>query len=128
MYNPQGGYNQYVQQQQLSVQAADRVTLIRMLLEGAISFNKKAQFALEKGEKKETLEAVDRAARIVLHLYSCLNFDDGGEVAEHLGQLYNYVCDQYIIFQMDMNNFKSLESINDVLNTILEGWKQLPNT
>lgn len=128
MYNPQGGYSQYVQQQQLSVQAADRVTLIRMLLEGAISFNRKAQFSLEKGEKKDVLEAVDRAARIVLHLYSCLNFDEGGEVAERLGQLYNYVCDQYIIFQMDMNNYKSLESINDVLNTILEGWKQLPST
>lgn len=127
MYNAQGGYNQYLQQQKMAIQTADRVTLIRMLLEGAISFNKKVEFALESNDSKAALEYIDRAARIVMHLYSCLNFEDGGEVADRLGRLYNYVCDQYIVFQKNMDNKDPLNSINSVLSTLLEGWKQLPN-
>ena len=122
----QNPYGQYKQQQNRAIETADRVTLITMLLEGAISYNKKALLALENNDKKAVLEYVECAVKVVLHLYSCINFDEGGEVAERLGKLYNYICDQYIVFRKQLPNTAAMDSINKVLETILEGWKQLP--
>lgn len=123
VHNP---YQQYQQSKKQSIETADRVTLITMLLEGALSYNKRAIIALEEGEKKLVLENVDSAVKIVLHLYSCINFDQGGEVAEKLASLYNFVCDQYVRFQKEANDKAILESVNSILETIFEAWKQLP--
>lgn len=126
MQSPYGPYSQYREQQKIAIQTADRVQLITMLLEGALSYNKKALMAKEGSDHKAVLEYVDCAVKIVLHLYSCLNFDDGGEIADRLGKLYNFVCDQYVVFQKDTDNLKVMGDINTVLETILEGWKKLP--
>ncbi|MCP5464808.1 MAG: flagellar export chaperone FliS [Deltaproteobacteria bacterium] len=123
VYSP---YNQYRQHQNNAVQDADPVTLITMLLEGAISLNKKAKLCLEQDDTKTALEAVENGTKIVMHLYASLDFDNGGEIAEKLGSLYHYVCDQYVLFQKDPKDMAPLESINQVLVTILDGWKQIP--
>ncbi len=119
-------YGQYRQQKNTIIESADRVTLISMLLEGAINYNKKALIAVEQKDQKSALEFVDYGVKIILHLYSCLNFDEGGEVAERLGTLYNYACDQYVLFQKKPDTSKELESINRILAIVLDGWKQLP--
>lgn len=124
MYN--SPYGQYRQQKNRDIEMADKVTLIAMLLEGALNYNKKALLALEVGDKKAVLEYVEYAVKIILHLYSCINFDEGGEIADRLGSLYNYVCDQYIVFRKNLPSHEAMNSINQVLNTILDGWKQLP--
>ena len=123
VYSP---YGQYRLQKNHVIASADRVTLIAMLLEGALSYNKKALLALEDKNEVMALESIDYAVRIVLHLYACLNFEDGGEIADRLGKLYNYVCNQYISWQKNLKNTAAIESINNILGTIYEGWKQLP--
>ena len=119
-------YAQYRQQKNQVIESADRVTLIAMLLEGAISYNKKAVLSLEQGDDRAVLEYVNYAIKIILHLYSCLNFDEGGEIAERLGKIYNYVCDQYLVYQKNIKDTTPIDTINTVLGTILEGWKKLP--
>lgn len=122
IYSP---YQRYEKQKQHEVLTASPVKLVGMLLEGAILFNKRAAVALEDGRKVNCLEFADRACKIVMHLYNCLDFDSGGEVAGKLGTLYSYLLDQYADFVKGNRKPETLASINNVLGVILEGWKQI---
>lgn len=123
--------NQYKQQRLQEIQSASRIDLIIMLLEGAVSYNRKALLAQEKGDKILILESIESASKIIMHLYSCLDFEKGGEIAKHLGDLYDYICDRYvsfrkIILRQNEQDPAVLNSINQVLGHVLEAWKQLP--
>ena len=121
-----GGYQQYRRQREQEIQTASRVKLVIMLLEGAICFNRKAMAAMEKKERVVALENTDRANKIIMHLYESLNFEQGGRVSEQLASLYNYICDCYSKFAKRDNSAVSvLDSVNTVLNTLLEGWRKI---
>ncbi|OVE82218.1 hypothetical protein BVY03_01400 [bacterium K02(2017)] len=123
-----GPYAQYKRQKDHAIESADRVTLITMLLEGALSYNKKVLAALDDYDKMSALEYTDYGVKIVLHLYSCLDFEQGGEIATRLGRLYNYVCDQYVVFQKCPDSEAPINNINKVLTLILDGWKKIPKS
>ena len=123
VYSP---YQQYQRQKNIEVETADRVKLISMLLEGAICFNKKALVCLECDDHVKTMEFAVRGQKIVMHLYECLDFDnEGAEIAKQLGRLYSYCGDEYAKFLKGDKVASRLESINEVLGTLLEGWKQI---
>lgn len=122
VYSP---YQHYQKQQQHEVLTASPVKLVGMLLEGAILFNKRAMAALEDGRKVNCLEFSDRACKIVMHLYNCLDFDKGGDVAAKLASLYSYLLDQYADFVKGNRKPETLASINHILGVIYDGWKQL---
>ncbi|MBF0104353.1 MAG: flagellar protein FliS [Deltaproteobacteria bacterium] len=125
VYNP---YAQYRNQRNHLIESADRVTLVSMLLEGAINYNKKALLALEQDDRITVLESINYATKIVLHLYSCLNFEEGGEIADRLAKLYHFICEQYVVYQKNIKNTVPVITINRILSSIHEGWKTLPNT
>lgn len=122
-YSP---HQQYRRQKEQEVRTAGRVKLVVMLLEGAICFNKKAEAAMESGHRNVVLENVDRAAKIVMHLYESLNFEQGGKVSEQLASLYNYICDRYAKFvKGKLEDRTTLASVNGVLGTLLDAWKKI---
>ncbi len=126
----QNPYQQYRQNQTHNVNSASRVELIAMLLEGAVNYNKKVLIGIEDKNMKVALEHIDNATKIITHLYSCLDLDNGGEVAENLGKLYAYCIEEYIgaqklILKKQYDPSKIL-AINRVVETILDGWRQLP--
>ena len=123
VYNP---YAAYKNQKNHLIESADRITLVSMLLEGAINYNKKALLALDQGDQIVVLENVHYATKIVIHLYSSLNFEEGGEIASRLGKLYNFICEQYTSFHKDFRNKAPIETINKILRSIYEGWKTIP--
>lgn len=121
-----GPYQQYKRQKEHDIQSASRVKLVVMLLEGAICFNKKAAMAVEANNKVAILENIDRANKIVMHLYESLNFDQGSKISEQLASLYSYICDRYTKFvKGKMDDLKDINSINTVLGTLLEAWKKI---
>ena len=95
MHNP---LLQYRHQQKNTIEQADRVKLITMLLEGAIRYNKKALLAIESKNIPAALENSDAGYKIVMHLYNCLDLAKGEKVVESLANLYNYCSDQYYSF------------------------------
>ena len=118
-------YQQYQKQKDHDVRSASPVKLIGMLLEGAILFNKRAIASIEEKRRVNALEQADRACKIVLHLYNCLDFDRGGEISDKLASLYNYILDQYVRFAKGDVKVVTLEGVNRILDTILQGWKQV---
>src|SRR4051812_2428245 len=120
IYNP---YSQYSKQNQSEIAQADPVKLVSLLLEGAVRFVKRALMEAENKKTKEVLESIDSASKIIIHLYGCLDFEKGGDVAERLSTLYSYIIDQITHVSKHPDDKGSLNSINEVLNIILDGWK-----
>lgn len=118
-------YQQYQKQKDNDVRSASPVKLIGMLLEGAVLFNKKAIAAIDENRRVNALEYADRGCKIVLHLYNCLDFERGGEISDKLASLYNYILTQYRGFARGDTRAETLVSINTILGTIHEGWKQV---
>ena len=101
-----------------------QIDLILQVYDGAIGSLKSARAAYESERLTDGREQMDKAKRFVTHLYTTLNMEKGGEVAENLGKLYAYVISQSYVVQAT----KDLEMIDDmvtVLDNLRGGWRGL---
>lgn len=68
--------------------------LVVMLYDEAIANLEIAVEAIEKGEIEARFEATARVADIISQLYLALDLEQGGEIAENLGGIYNFILTQ----------------------------------
>lgn len=112
-------YQKYKQSQVLS---ASKEALLLMLYEAAIKFTKKAIIAIEQKDIGGRGENIGRAYDIILELNNTLDHKIGGEIADNLERLYNYMTDQLV-----KSNIKGdpepLKSVVKILENLYEGWK-----
>ena len=69
-------------------------------------------------------QALGRAHAIVSELQVSLNHDDGGAIARNLDSLYRYVLDALIRANVEGER-QVLESVVDVLETLVSGWREV---
>jgi flagellar protein FliS len=95
--------------------------LIQMLLDGALEKMTIAKSAMERNDIQSKGENISWAIRIIGGLQASLDPDKGGEIAETLGSLYNFVVGH--LSQANAKNDPVLidESI-DIIRNIKEGW------
>lgn len=67
-----------------------------MLYEGAIRYTNQAIKLMHSDDISGSNAAIQRAQDIVYELISCLNFDQGKEIAENLNALYTYTIELYV--------------------------------
>ena len=98
--------------------------LIIMMYEGAVKF---VNLAIEGVDNKDLSKKgiyINKAHDIINELSLALDMKKGGEIAQKLESLY-----QFILHQLTLANIKSdrkaLESILNVLVTLLEAWTEL---
>jgi flagellar protein FliS len=117
------------QYQQVSIHSgimdASPHRLVQMLLEGALERIALAKGNMANNEIANKGENISKAIAIVGGLQSSLNIDSGGEIAENLNNLYDYMALRLVIA-----NSRNDESIlNEVANLIVEikmGWDSIP--
>ena len=98
--------------------------LIIMLFSGAAKFLNQARTHLKMDAIAEFSDSIERVHRIVYHLYTTLDFDQGGEIAERLAALYTFIIGQLYI----VNSTKNDNIITDLLviiNDLKEGWQNV---
>ena len=118
--------NQIEQYQRSQVSGMSQRELILMLYSGAIRFLNEARDAINQERFDRSWTKLDRARKIVLHLYSTLNMD-AGQIAKDLAALYSYIVEQICV----ANARHETEPINtciEVLRTVREAWEQIPDT
>lgn len=96
--------------------------LIVMLYTGAIKFVTQAKGHLSESSPEKYSDAIERAHRIIYHLYSTLDFERGGEIASRLGALYTFIIGQLYL----VNSTKNVTILDDllvILNDLREGWQ-----
>lgn len=100
--------------------------MIVLLYSGALKFLDQAEEELSKDNTNGFADKVERVHRIVYHLYTTLDFEAGGEIADKLGSLYSFVISQLYI----LNSTRSEKIINDlreILVNLKEGWQSIGN-
>lgn len=102
------------------VSSAGPLRIVVLMYEGAIRFGGQA---LEKFDDPAARGgALGRMHRVVSELLSALDRDQGGEIAGNLDALYTYALDAITQANVSSDR-KALESVIEVLQTLLAGWR-----
>ena len=118
--------NQYRKiQSQSAVNDASPHMLIAMLFRGALDNIAVARGAIERGQAALKGEKIGRAIDIVDNLRSSLDMSVGGEVAQNLKDLYDYMEGRLLTANME-DNAQALEEVASLLGEIAQGWNAMP--
>ncbi len=101
-----------------------QLDLIIQVYDGALAAFRAARNAYEANDAEEGYQQLQKAKRFVTHLYTTLNPEQGGEIAENLGKLYTFILNQVSVAEAT----KDLTIIDDninILNNVRLGWVEL---
>jgi flagellar protein FliS len=110
--------------QETAVSTRTQGGLIVLLYEGAIKFLRLALRELEAGNLAAKGQYINRALAILDELDACLNLEAGGEIAQNLRKLYQFMHHHLC----EANIHKDPKRIQDVLaclEDLAEGWKAI---
>jgi len=118
--------NQYKQVGiQASVENADPHTLIQMLFDGAIERLNMAKMHMQQGNVALKGENISRAISIVDGLRTSLDMKKGGEIAENLEALYDYMQRQLLAANLE-NKLQNIDEVLSLIGEIRAGWMAIP--
>ena len=95
--------------------------LIIMVYDGAIDNLRKAAELYKNEKMQDGYEAMEKAKRFVVHLYTTLDEEKGGDIAANLSALYAYLIERMNFIQAT-KDIKTIKEAIDLLSNIKEGW------
>jgi len=107
------------------VEQASPHRLIQMLMDGAIEKVSKAKGYMNRKEISQKGEHISWAISIIEGLRASLNKDAGGEIADNLDDLYEYMI-RRLIRSNSENNPDLLDEVVSLLRSIKDAWDVLP--
>lgn len=101
-----------------------QLDLILQVYNGAILAYEAARAKFEDQNFEAGRDELEKAKRFVVHLYTTLNTEQGGEVADNLSQLYAFVVNETntVAATKDLGRIDDIISIMDNLR---QGWQGL---
>lgn len=106
-----------------SIHTASKEQILLMLYQAAIKNCKKGIEAIEQKNIAKKGEYIGKLQDIVIELNNSLDHEIGGEIADELSSLYDY-----LLFSSTQANIKidkePLVGCLNVLNTLYEGWTE----
>lgn len=101
---------------------ASQRDLIVMCYKGTLKYLSDARGKFEAGDNEAFSDLLEKAHRVIFHLYTTLNMEQGGEIAAGLGQLYAFIISQ--IYLIDATKkLDLLDGVVEVLTTLKGGWE-----
>ena len=97
-------------------------SIIHELLQGLNERLSDSINSLDKGNLNNAKEQAQKAQKIAYSLQNCLDFKEGGEIAENLNYLYRHIRFATKIY-IEKDKVDLMQSALFVSNEILEGWK-----
>ena len=123
MYNPRmNAYGKDSLRSELS--AADPHRIIQMLMQGALDRLAKAKGQIERRDLAGKYETITRASAIIMSLSASLDMDVGGEVAQNLASLYDYMNNRLQDANVTLDT-KAIDEVSFLLSEIKEAWDQI---
>ena len=104
------------------VESASPEKLILMLYDGAIRKLNQAETRFERGDEGAFLVETTKVQKIISELMSALDHEQGGEVSENLGRLYDYMIRQLALAQVRKET-QLLAEVRSLLEELREGWR-----
>ena len=111
---------------QTGIMNASPYRLIQMLLEGAVDRIAQAKGHLQRQEIRQKGEAISTAVSIIGGLRDSLDKSSGGEIAENLDSLYEYMSTRLVEANVK-NDISILNEVYNLLMEIKEAWDAIEN-
>jgi flagellar protein FliS len=98
--------------------------LVVLLYEGAIKFLKQALIELEARDNARKGEYINKAVAIIDELDSCLDMDAGGEIAQNLCSLYQFM--RRHLWEANMQRDpQQIREVIGILEDLNKGWSAI---
>ncbi len=110
------------------IEAANPHRLILMLFEGAMEALAKAKLHIRHHEIAKKGEMLSKAIMIIDHgLKASLDMHAGGELAQHLLALYDYMTNRLLIANLK-NDMEIIDEVGRLLGELCGAWKTIENS
>lgn len=109
------------------IASADPHKLTLMLLQGALDRIAYAKGAMERKDLITKADFISKTSAILMHLRDTLDIEIGGEVAQNLFNLYDYMIQRLNDAHVN-NDLKLLDEVSSLLTPIRDAWVQIPET
>jgi len=103
---------------------ASQLELVIKVYDGALSNLKQAIEHYEQENNQAGYYVLEKAKKFIVHLYTTLDNEKGGEIAEKLSQLYAYAIEQ-INFVEATKDCEKIREVIEIFKNIREGWAEL---
>ncbi|VUD56425.1 Flagellar protein FliS [Thalassocella blandensis] len=106
--------------------AADMTShqVIALLLDGALERVSQAKHCISTGNKEDKVVLFTKINAILNGLRNCLNFNDGGDIADNLDALYLYMIDR-IKYTSTLEEYAVMNEVEKLLLEIKQGWDSI---
>lgn len=110
------------------VSTSDPHKLILMLFEGALLQIGTASIAMENKDIPKKGAAISQAIEIILNgLKVSLDYEAGGELAQRLGALYDYMT-QRLLYANLHNSRPAMDEVTQLLTDLKSAWEAIGTT
>lgn len=110
---------------EVAVETASPHKLILMLFDGAVAAINIAKFEMAAGEIAKKGASISKAIDIITNgLRASLDMEAGGELAERLSALYEYMA-QRLLFANLKNSTATLDEVLELLISLRSAWEQI---
>lgn len=108
-----------------AVETSDPHRLVLMLFDGAISAVSLARIHMNAGDIAQKGMAISKAIDLISNgLLASLDKEAGGELAEQLAALYDYMT-QRLLFANLKNSIAALNEVAELLSSLHEAWVEI---
>ncbi len=112
----------YQQYRQIQTTTAPGIELVLMLYRGAIKFLNAAESALQAADVETSHAKLVRVQDIVRELRASLDLERGGDIAQHLGDLYAYIEDRLVRANLDKDPAPVVE-VRGLMQELAAAWE-----
>jgi len=108
-----------------AVETADPHRLVLMLFDGAMTAISLARIQMQNGQIPEKGAAISKAIDLITNgLGASLDIESGGDLAERLAALYEYMA-QRLLFANMKNSVAALDEVSELLGSLRDAWAQI---
>ncbi|MGR5184064.1 flagellar export chaperone FliS [Photobacterium damselae] len=100
--------------------------IIQMLYAGAIERLIQGKAAMGQGNIAMKCERLSKALDIIMSLRDCLSMEEGGDIANNLDSLYDYMIRQVSTANAE-NQPELIDEVITMLREIKSAWDQIPS-
>ncbi|HWA84455.1 MAG TPA: flagellar export chaperone FliS [Fimbriimonadaceae bacterium] len=121
-------YGRFVQEYQKgAVNGASPVQLVIMLYDGALRFMEAGKYAMAARDLEKQNTNLQKAQKIIMELMSCLDMQNGGDIAKNLLALYTFAYDQLV--QANIKDEPGgIENSIQIFSQLRESWVEIEKT
>ena len=108
-----------------SMHTIDQHQLVSLLYEGVLNAVATARGAMARGDVLGKVNGISKAVRILEEgLSTALDKEDGGELAQNLGDLYDYCLHRLILANARNDDAMMLEVMRQI-EPVAQGWNEI---